>query len=1442
MVLVYYSHLGEDQFKNVEWPEKITFSGKVSQLIDILNGKYPGFKNSILDDKGKVLSSVRIYKNIIIDCDNRLLDDVNTREIKKVDDANSNIVDSDNLLFSSFDPRKIGTLIEKTIIHPHGKLSYKHPDRNENVEKDYSTFIGEIQGPIEEIIFEFKTGECKLSDLELPNGQLIDIKINESDNLLEKFDRKNSKIISASLNDAIVKIFDLPSKDAYLRAHQEDALFFITGKMKYSQKILFDALLLSIPTGGGKTEAFLIPVISHILNERLNEILNGFTPEVRIKAIITYPTKALANDQANRIVDILYEVNNKAPPDQQITLGILTGDTPKNSGWQLRKTNLIQLCPKCQSSNFDYVSHNVSDEKKINKMVCKHCSTELPFLRLTREDILTDCPDILITNLDEINYCLQSTKYRPLFSNKIDLMIFDEIHLCESVFGCHTAHLLRRLESSGGYKPLYIGVSATIKNAEDLASLIFDVDKDKILFLRDQPARRYLTTNPDHYRYHFIGVPQKTEKFGYWQVITSTIRSTDVLGHSIIDPHFRKTLVFCNYRSETDKFITYMQDQEEQKFLPYKNEIRQKLLLGEKLSKSDIDIAKDIGGYYDFLLSQKMLYNSSLQIGWHRGGLEQEEQLRAITRFSTSQTINWEDQSQELPVDLMVATKTLELGIDIGDVSNVFNLSAPFTVNEYVQRIGRGGRKKDASAITVLDPLNPLDFYFQQHFNEYVIPEKREFEDAPIIITNESIWHNHIFARILDFIVEKIPSSNKEIKVEDLLNLKIIFKGESVNLIDDPDLFAEAIFERFFNLPIIDSNSQEISGYDRFKKWIKRESELLSVNEIQISQEDIKKVLISKCRELANNIRSEEYVRTDLISGFSGKDPSLVPRLRGSGVSCNIELIHSQRDKVKDNVNRRRAISSMPIGGYTTQGANSFRIDGYESDPVTECKVRNLIDENDSALKYFKNQFGENFPTNVNDIDFKTPQDLKVRYFPSRFYCPKCGKTYWKLTDDERCTEGCGELRQLSQIYLCGECGKIYEPPVPRVCIHPLHLMKAQKFMQSINSGRKPKPNYSLFSFTSRPRLEWRCKECGAIFNFHNRFSKQGDFPKSFMDKKYEHLSYDKPEDVAKHYEYYPESLAGKDTYIDSGYNPARYKCAECGKYKISPKNVPTVRTLTVEFVLWKEELMPKLDLSVGRIDFNKIDVITLAREYTTRFYKKSASEIKSEINKYEIFKGKPKTYLANAFSTHAASFNINLGLIDDFLATQNHCLSRKNCDGCTLINNVDNHERTCPMVNLEPHELERTPDIRRKWCSLAKKRECINNDNPNCSNCPEFIRRDYLKYILLHTLKHSIILAMPKYTGINKNEVRGIIYPNDDSKPELIFLDVHEDGSGSIYLTKRNWKNIWNLSEELMNTVASGKGTLMLSHFCERYNKDLCPILGSKFYEFLKEKGLSIN
>jgi len=232
-------------------------------------------------------------------------------------------------------------------------------------------------------------------------------------------------------------------------------------------------------------------------------------------------------------------------------------------------------------------------------------------------------------------------------------------------------------------------------------------------------------------------------------------------------------------------------------------------------------------------------------------------------------------------------------------------------------------------------------------------------------------------------------------------------------------------------------------------------------------------------------------------------------------------------------------------------------------------------------------------------------------------------------------------------------------------------------------------------------------------------------------------------------------------------------------------------------------------------------------------YYPKDAKE--PEIKRSDAFPDNPSSFLANMYSTHAVYLNLNESVIDRFILSQTLCL-QNNCTNCELIGKIPDNELIKPLLALKNWEKNKTPDVRRKWCGLARERECKNEE---CASCLQFRRSTYLKYILLHTLKHALILAMPKYTGINKNEVHGIVYPNDNTNTQLVFLDVYEGGSGSVYLIKRNWKYIWELSKELMTNASEGKGNLLLSHFCERHNHDLCPVLGMNFYRFIEENGL---
>lgn len=58
----------------------------------------------------------------------------------------------------------------------------------------------------------------------------------------------------------------------------------------------------------------------------------------------------------------------------------------------------------------------------------------------------------------------------------------------------------------------------------------------------------------------------------------------------------------------------------------------------------------------------------------------------------------------------IIATSTLELGIDIGDLDIVLQLDSPSTVSSFLQRLGRTGRRKGAIAHYVFFPTKPDKF------------------------------------------------------------------------------------------------------------------------------------------------------------------------------------------------------------------------------------------------------------------------------------------------------------------------------------------------------------------------------------------------------------------------------------------------------------------------------------------------------------------------------------------------------------------------------------------------------------------------------------------------------------------------------------------------------------------------------------------------------------
>lgn len=204
--------------------------------------------------------------------------------------------------------------------------------------------------------------------------------------------------------------------------------------------------IVSTGTGSGKTESFLLPVLDFCIKNKKTGVKGT-------KAIIVYPMKALANDQANRLRNLLTQLNTEFG-SEPITFGVYDADTPENEDdIKTKRKDLIEKYEVIEQGN--------------QQVLTKKDKSEL----ITRQEMRQTPPDILITNYVQLEYLLIRKKDLPLLSgHTIKFVIFDEIHAYRGAQGIDVAFLIRRLKQkliSQKEPPVFIGTSATISSKKD---------------------------------------------------------------------------------------------------------------------------------------------------------------------------------------------------------------------------------------------------------------------------------------------------------------------------------------------------------------------------------------------------------------------------------------------------------------------------------------------------------------------------------------------------------------------------------------------------------------------------------------------------------------------------------------------------------------------------------------------------------------------------------------------------------------------------------------------------------------------------------------------------------------------------------------------------------------------------------------------------------------
>ncbi len=342
-------------------------------------------------------------------------------------------------------------------------------------------------------------------------------------------------------------------------------------------------VLIAAPTGSGKTLTAFLACLDELFRQAADGALSDET-----RVLYVSPLKALSNDVQKNLLTPLDQLRARARasglelPD--IRVMVRTGDTPASE----------------------------------------------------RAAMVKKPPHILITTPESLYLYLTADKSRATLKN-VTTVIVDEIHaLARDKRGSHFALSMERLKALTGKAPQCIGLSATTKPLDLLASYLTGTSKDA------RPPCEVVQIG--HLRPWELTLETPDEEL--------TAVATHEMWGQVYDrlcqlaTQHRTTLIFTNTRR-----------------------------LAERVAR---DIGERIG--HEFVAA-------------HHGSMSRELRLAA------------EDRLKAGTLKVMVATASLELGIDIGSIDLVVQLGTPRSIAVMLQRLGRSGHHKSLISKGILIAL-----------------------------------------------------------------------------------------------------------------------------------------------------------------------------------------------------------------------------------------------------------------------------------------------------------------------------------------------------------------------------------------------------------------------------------------------------------------------------------------------------------------------------------------------------------------------------------------------------------------------------------------------------------------------------------------------------------------------------------------------------------------
>lgn len=531
--------------------------------------------------------------------------------------------------------------------------------------------------------------------------------------LIQRIQSNHPKDLEETNSINMYKKYDI--KEAKWRGFQLAFLLMTISSLVDCKNKFRDIVdLIWIPTGGGKTEAYLGVSAFTIFYRRISKGKSGYGTTI----IMRYTLRLLAAQQferASKLIcacEYLRKINDKLLGEEPISIGLWIGSTQTPNTLQDAKyeqrelsknqyaENKFQLreCPWCKTS-FTIDSYDISTRgKKKFEFICKnkdcHFHETLP-IQIIDESLYKNPPTLLFSTVDKfamLPWKGEASSFFGKCSEAPELIIQDELHLISGPLGTLVSLFETAIDylcGRKGVRPKIIASTATICEADEQIRNLYNREVKQFpapgIEIEDSFFTRESSLKESFGRMYVgvegIGQTQTTTEIRLFASILQRIGTMDISDE------------------EKDKYWT---------LVSYFNSIRE-------LGKASTLIYDDVKDY--MIRMAKRIKDSR----YTRNIFSARELTSRVSSSDIVKTLK--DLEKKYPekeaINVLLATNMISVGVDVPRLNIMSVIGQPKLTSEYIQASSRVGRSDPGIVFTLYDGRKSRDDSHYEIFQAY---------------------------------------------------------------------------------------------------------------------------------------------------------------------------------------------------------------------------------------------------------------------------------------------------------------------------------------------------------------------------------------------------------------------------------------------------------------------------------------------------------------------------------------------------------------------------------------------------------------------------------------------------------------------------------------------------------------------------------------------------